>query len=198
LEKELDSVTYYKKNVHHTKCLREKLLSKKIGRMEEGEVDRLIDGLRCETEKHGMELCIKNHLYKYLQSHYEVVSLPTYIYQKMEDIFNGNWKDMSQPIPACHLLDMFVRRQSDLDKIYHKTKLDGVARINYDTAVLIGKYSGYLEWLGKSKVEATETEKHIENTKQSDIDMLGKLSKQTKKKSTEQKDIFEEEEGLPV
>jgi hypothetical protein len=179
-------------------CLGHKLTTKKIGRVSEEETNELINGLKEETEKHAFELMIKNHLYKYLQSHYEVVSLPTYIYQKMEDIFNGNWKDMSQPIPACHLLDMFLRRQSDLDKIYHKSKLDGVARINYDLAVLIGKYKGYLDWLGKSRQETEQTAKYVETTQKKNIN-FDDLSKQAKK-TEPKKDLFEdeEEEGITV
>jgi hypothetical protein len=83
----------------------------------------------------------------------------------MEQIFKGEYKNMSSPIPPEHILDMFQRRQGYLDKIYHKEKMDGVSRINYDLAVLISKYNGYLEWIEKSNKEEVSTIALVEKRK---------------------------------
>ena len=72
---------------------------------------------------------------------------------------------MSKPIPPKHLLDMWIRRQSFLYKIYHKEKLDGLSRVNYDCAVLITKYNGYVDWLEKKKVDLEKAESFISHEK---------------------------------
>jgi hypothetical protein len=165
LEKELDNAVYVSKAFWHDTCYAEKLSKKKVGKLSEEDINKKMLELKLESEEHIRHTIIKNHLFKYLMFKYNVVLLPTYIFTKMEQIFKGEYRNMSSPIPPEHILDMFQRRQGYLDKIYHKEKMDGVSRINYDLAVLISKYNGYLEWIEKSKVENDTAEKKIEEDK---------------------------------
>jgi hypothetical protein len=114
--------------------------------------------------------------------------LPTYVYQKMEGIFNGTWKDMSCPIPPEHLLDMFQRKQDWLNKIYHKDNIDGIGRINYDLSVLIGKYRSYLDWLGKKEIENKQAQNSsIVNERLTEVVATNNIKKN-------EIDIFDEDE----
>ncbi len=191
-EKVEDEFIYYKDKLFHCGCLKKKLKSKKIGRMSDEDIIVLIDGLRDESYNHAMDVLVRNHLYKYLMDHYDVIMLPTYIYTKMEQLFTGTYKNMTRPMKASHILDMFQRKQSQLDKIYHKEKLDGISRINYDLAVLIGKYNNYLEWIEKSKTDVVKTEEFIETSSAIELDKLIIFKKGNQKNTP--KNIFEEEE----
>lgn len=191
-EKEEDEFLYYKEKLYHCGCLKKKLESKKIGKMSDEDIIILIDGLRDESYNHSMNVICRNHLYKYLMEHYDVIMLPTYIYTKMEQLFTGTYKNMTKPMKCEHILDMFQRRQSQLDKIYHKEKLDGISRINYDLAVLIGKYNNYLEWIEKSKTEVVKTEAFIETFSSIELDKVTTFKKS--KQDNTLKNIFDEEE----
>jgi hypothetical protein len=198
LEDEIKNISYYKKNFNHSSCLKNKLITKKIGRMSSDDADKLISDLREKTEEHSFDIVVKNHLYKYLCDHYQVITLPNYIFTKLESIFNGTYKNMTCPIPVTHILDMFLKQEKWLDGLYHKEKMDGVGLINYNLAVLLAKYPNYLEWIARSKAEAAATATYIETTQKRNID-FNALSKQAKKTETK-KDIFDDddEEGLPV
>lgn len=158
LEEEMDNIVYMSSAFCHVDCAEKKMKSKKIHKMTEEAIQNKIVELKSSSEEHIYRTIVKNHLYKYLMEHYSAIMIPTYIYQKMEGIFAGTWKDMSCSIPPEHLLDMFQRKQDYLDKIYHKGSIDGVGRINYDLAVLISKYQGYLDWLSKKEIENKQAE----------------------------------------
>ena len=198
LEKELesDSVIWYgttEKNraIYHKDCLKKKMFTKRGNKLSEVEVGELVDGLcgvGSDSLNHLDRLVYKNHLYLYLMQKYDIITIPNYIFTKMEQIFTGKFKTMSKPIPPEHLLDMFQRKASFLDGIYHKEKLDGVSRINYDLAVLVNKYPSYLDWLGKRE---SEGKKIVEYTIQNEgIGLTTMIPKNETIKRDE--DIFEE------
>lgn len=194
LEKELDSnsvlwygTTLKNKTIQHKQCLKKKMLSKKGNKLSEGDVDILLDDLFKDGVGHLERLVYKNHLYLMLMRKYDIITLPNYIFTKMELVFNGKFKTMNKPVPPEHLLDMWQRKQSFLDGLYHKEKIDGVGRINYDLAVLIAKYPGYLDWLGKTKTEEKEVVQYVAKQK-----IIFDNVKSNKK--TENTNIFDEEE----
>lgn len=189
LEKEEGNVCYKGDNLFHVSCLKKKYLSKKGNKLSENDVNVLIEDLVGDSRIKIETIIYKNHLYKYLQSHYDCILLPNYIYTKLEKMFLGEYKNMSSPLPPNHLLDMFCRKASFLDKIYHKEKMDGVSRINYDLAVLISKYAGYLDWMGKKDTEEKKIEHYtIQNEGIGLTTMV-----YNKKIEKDEEDIFDEE-----
>jgi hypothetical protein len=188
LETEWDSTIYVSNAFHHINCFKNKMLNKKIRRPSEEALDIKINELRLSSDEYIYKTMAKSHLYKYLCDAYGVVMLPTYVYQKMEGIFNGTWKDMSCPIPPEHLLDMFQRKQDWLNKIYHKDNIDGIGRINYDLSVLIGKYRSYLDWLGKKEIENKQAQNSsIVNERLTEVVATNNIKKN-------EIDIFDEDE----
>lgn len=176
---------YYKDKLYHISCLKIKLNNKKVGKLSEDEINKLIDGLKEESESRAWNLMIKNHLYKFLMEKYNVIMLPTHIYTKMEQIFTGEYKNMTKPIKPEHLLDMWQRKQSYLDKIWHKEKLDGVSLINYNLQVLISKYNDYLLWIEKTK---SDNEKSQIKSEEQKPEM--KIIFNNKNMTQEESDIF--------
>lgn len=187
IEDEWDNIVHYscetKSNngVYHLNCF-VSLFNKNKFKKENRQLDEILN----ESEKELYNLVCKNHLYKWWAEKYDIILLPNYIFTKTEEIFKGVWKEMSKPIPPEHLLDMFIRQQNYLDKIYHKTELNGVARINYDLAVLIAKYPAYLKFLEREKQNEIQVI-NILDTKKIDFNNI------SKKKEVKQLDLLEEE-----
>lgn len=93
----------------------------------------------------------KDELYKFIQNMYNVVVLPNYFFIKMESIYQGTYKGLAKGIPATHLLDMWQQKQQYLIQIYMNNiakgkDLQGIGRVNYDLAILLNLYDGYLKW----------------------------------------------------
>jgi hypothetical protein len=165
IESDWDSILYSGKGAWHIECFRKDLLKKNKSKKSMNEIELLVNHIRDESQLILFNLVIKNHLYKYLAEHYRVILLPNYFFTKAEQIFTGEWKDMSRPIYPEHLLEMFIRQQGFLDRIYHKEKMDGTSRINYDLAVLISKYPKFLEWKEKTKIETKISMDRLEEEK---------------------------------
>jgi len=190
LEDEWDNIVHYSgqvktvSGVYHKNCFMKHWENGKI-RKEERCVERLLS----DSQDELFNLMCKNHLYKYFQQKYDVIMLPSYIFTKLEQIFTGKFKQMSRAIPPSHLLEMFERKESYLDGIYHKEKLDGVSLVNYNLAVLIAKYPKFLEWKERSISETISTVEYS-NEKKPEIKILAK------QKSVEPEGIFSDiEEG---
>jgi hypothetical protein len=190
LEKEWDKVVYYKSTFQHIDCLCNKMLSKKIGKMNEEEVGKLIDSLKKETEEHLWSVVVRNHLFKHLISHYELVGLSNYEYMKMEEIFTGSFKDMSRPIPAEQMLDMIERKQEHYDNVIRKMKINSSGKVNYLLGMIIKDYPSYVDFVGKSKVEKEQAEVLVQMPK---ID-LGYLS-QIKNNNPAYVNVLDDGEG---
>ena len=95
------------------------------------------------------------------------INMPTTVWQKLSDIYNGTFKGMSVGIPPEHLLDMWKRKINMLNGIAYRNKTKGIVmgfdkRINYDLSILINKYDSYLRWLEKQRI--IEAEKAVEKS----------------------------------
>ena len=100
----------------------------------------------------------KNHLYKYVVEHYNITYITNAFYQKMEQIYNGKWKNVSKCVRPEHILDMFRQKQSWLDRGVEWKKLKGMEAYNYALAVILNQYDSYLSWMEKSRIEKQEIE----------------------------------------
>ena len=168
LEEEWNSenkIIHYMKGVYHRECLKKEMLKSKRVKRNEGEVELEIDRLVRDSDLLLYGIVVKNHLYKFLYDSYSIVLLPNYIFVKLEEIFKGEFRGMTKKIPPEHLLEMFERQQKFLDNIYHKEKLNGVQRINYDLAVLIAKYPGFLDWKARETKEDSQIVAMVEKKK---------------------------------
>ena len=169
----LGSIFHYKdgtktnQGIYHKKCLVGFLRKKKYKNVDIAD-ESIFEEIEDKVKDSDLEiynLVCKNHLYKYLMSHYDVVMFSSGIYTKMEQIFTGEWRNMSKPIPPHHLLEMFERQAKYLDGIYHKERLNGVQRIQYDLAVLIAKYNGFLDWKEKAKEQIESAQSFVDDKK---------------------------------
>lgn len=117
-------------------------------------------------------------LYEFLFEMYGVTFLPDYFFIKMASIYNGTMKNLSKPVPAEDLLDMWRQKRTSLDKVAENNRkkgneMFGVGRINYDLAILLSKYDSYLKWKEQQKIavaELNESKKRsVEKIEYSDV-----------------------------
>jgi len=168
LEKELKTVLQSKKYYHYD-CFIEKETSKKRNTPTQQEAEDLADQLIKENKDFINEIINKNHLYLWLQRKYNLIVIPTYIYQKLADIHNGSWKDINTKIPPEDILDMFKRQwhnleQININNINKGKKLSPESRLNYDLSVIINKSSSYYEWKRKQEEQQIEIMQSIESS----------------------------------
>lgn len=166
------SIYHFQNKTWHKPCFNEFLSGRK---RKVDNIDSFLLSIVDESNNVLYNLCVKNHLYKYLMSKYEVILLPNYIYTKMEQVFTGKFKNMSQPIPPQDLLDMWKnpKQVAYLDKMCRWKQLEGVSAINYSLAILTGSYAKYLDWKQSKTIENIKTEKDIVQFRQIDMNKIG-------------------------
>lgn len=166
LDSENEKVLYIrntKKWIHYDCFIQQKLNMKRPKSIEE--ITQTANECYRLTLEYINDRKHKDELYKYLQTFYNIVVLPTYFFVKMDSIYNGTYKGLARGIPAEHLLDMWKRKSNYLLKVYAGNQakgknLDSMGRINYDLAILLNQYDNYLKWLADTKEQAEQ--EHME------------------------------------
>lgn len=124
------------------------------------DIDFKISILKEETENRIHDKVVLDQICEHIDKHYSASFLPKYFFVKLASIFDGTYKGLRQRIPADDLLDMWEQKQSWLDKTALKkwgnNQPEPIGRINYDLAILLGKYSNYLEWKAQKEAERAE------------------------------------------
>ena len=124
-----------------------------------------LDSIKQESYEHLKLAVIKEDVFNFIKDAYDITIIPTTVWQKLSNIYNGTFKGMTYGIPPEHLLDMWERKIDMLNGIANRNNTKGRTmnvdqRINYDLSVLVNKYDSYLKWLEKQKI--LEAEKEIE------------------------------------
>lgn len=104
----------------------------------------------------------------WLYRQYEVSFLPKYFFINLDKVYKGTYKNLTKPVPVEDLWDMWKRKMPYLLKVYDKNQrmgkqFDGMARINYDMAIILSKYDSYLEWKEQQKQAQAEEMKRNES-----------------------------------
>lgn len=111
----------------------------------------------------------KTKFVQYIQNTYNLKVLPQYFFIKLSNINNGTYKGLSRGIPYEDLLDMFKRKQKQLDKMafnkkkYGKEFKNQLGRVYFDIAVIVNQYDSYLKWREKQKKLEIEKTKKTNN-----------------------------------
>lgn len=96
----------------------------------------------------------------FIFAQYDITLLPKYFYMQLAKIPKGNYKGQGKPIPFDDLLDMWERKMPYLTRTYQRNcekgkRMDGIARVMYDLAILMSKYDSYLEWKTMNETNKT-------------------------------------------
>lgn len=167
----IDDAIYYDKKTYHSSCFinicnkRSKMKNKNISQKWIGVLNDL-DCIKQKSHEHLGLAVMKESIFDFIKDAYDVTIIPTTVWQKLSDIYNGTFKGMTYGIPPEHLLDMWKRKIDMLNGIADRNITKGIVmnsdkRISYDLSILVNKYDSYLKWLEKQKI--IEAEKEIEN-----------------------------------
>ncbi len=185
---EKDPFILDKEIYRHYDCFIKYLLNKKRNKVNKDEAIKIADSKKEESRLLVKSIIAKNHLYQWIQRSYNIVTLPSCFFTKMDAVFNGTYKGMAIGIPPEDLLDMWERKWKDLCNTYAwniaKGKIiDDVGRINYDLAIILSKSTSYYKWKEKQKKNNLESE-----TKLSGFN-FETISKNTTEKTTDDYDL---------
>lgn len=135
----------------HTNCYIQKQTTKKRSPKTIEECQEYIEQCKQNNKAIEKKKSIKNELYEFLFDMYDISYFPQYFYVKMDSIYKGTMKNLSNPVPPEDLLDMWKQKKNYLDKVAEQNRkkgneIFGVNRVNYDLAILLSKYDSYLKW----------------------------------------------------
>lgn len=120
-----------------------------------------------KTESRVLRLVSMDNVCQLFYKHYNMDYISTRLFKKLDQIYDGTYKGLAQPIPPHELYDILRRKMKYLDSNATYKGLKGEQRVNYDLAVAMGSYSSYKAWLASIKAEQEQQE---ELQKQSNAD----------------------------
>lgn len=183
----IDDAIYYDKKTYHSSCFIN--ICNKRSQMKREDVSQKwtwvlthLDSIKQESYDHLKLAVAKENVFNFIKDAYDVTIIPTTVWQKLSNIYNGTFKGMTYGIPPEHLLDMWKRKIDMLNGIANRNSTKGKImnadqRINYDLSVLVNKYDSYLKWLEKQKI--LEAEKEIEKNENIVGKTIGYVSHKT-------------------
>ena len=107
---------------------------------------------------------LEDKVSRFILDHYNYLgSVPAYVFTKLRSIYKGTYRGLAKPIPPSDLLDMWRRQMKYLKQnrvfLIQKGTMDEdnpTHQVNYDLAVLVGKYDSYLRWKEKQKLNEVD------------------------------------------
>jgi hypothetical protein len=172
-----------KNKYYHVECYVQHLIKrKKIGEEEAREK------LKIQLELVKVELKQmedKDKFYKWIMNFYDS-SLPAYYCTKITEIVNGQYEKVNEAISYEVLFDIYDKMANYLRKNAFKKNFQNIGqRMNYDLAIIIGKYGDYKKYIEKQKLEQETT-----NATNSTIQDQTKVNHVLKKKEVTENEDF--------
>lgn len=171
----ISDAIYYDKKTYHSKCFTDlcekRLKNKRVDVSEKWAwVYNNLNSIKEDSYKYLMSSICKEDIFYFIKENYDITIIPTSVWQKIANIYAGTYPGMcGNGIPPEHLLDMWQKKITMLNKTAQRNKLKGKEmniqqRLNYDLSILINKYDSYLKWLEKQRIIQVEND-----NKQSDL-----------------------------
>lgn len=115
-----------------------------------------------QAEKDRIEKNIRLQFTDWLYTQYDISFLPKYFFINLDKVYKGTYKNLNKPVPVEDLWDMWQKKMPYLRKVNDKNKrygkeIEGVARINYDLAIILSRYDSYLKWKEEQKLSQTQS-----------------------------------------
>ena len=189
----IDDAIYYDKKTYHSSCFVN--ICNKRSQMKREDVSQKwtwvlnhLDSIKQDSHEHLKLIIAKEDVFNFIKDAYDITIIPTTVWQKLSNIYNGTFKGMTYGIPPEHLLDMWKKKIDMLNGIASRNATKGKTmnvdqRINYDLSVLVNKYDSYLKWLEKQKI--LEAEKGIEKNENIVGKTIGYISQEMEKNDSD-------------
>ena len=165
-----------KKIYYHFACYVNKRVNAKRNPLTVPQALEIAEELKPESSAKAKILIDKNHLYKWLQRAYELVVIHGKFYQKMEEIYSGRYRGLSEGIPPEDILYIWKKKKAEFDETnaYQRNKgkiIDGASRLDYDLAGVLSKYDSYKKWKKEHKIDALAIQ-NLKNEKKIDYNKI--------------------------
>lgn len=191
--KNINDAIYYDKKTYHSSCFinmckkRALMKNEKVSRKWKWVLNHL-ESIKQKSYEHLQVAVVKEDVFNFIKDAYDVTIIPTTVWEKLGNIYNGTFKGMSFGIPPEHLLDMWKRKIDMLNGIASTNVQKGKCvnvdqRIIYDLSVLVNKYDGYLKWKEKQKI--IEAEKGLEKSENIIGKSVGYISNKIEKSKSD-------------
>lgn len=161
-----DFIKDNKGKYYHQKCFRNHLRDKK---MSEEEIEFEFNKQLTLTLGEVREAESKDKFLKWIMEFYDDSSLPSYFLKKLQNVRDGNYEGLSEPINYETLLDIYTYMDKYLRKLAAQKQIDKITqRMNYDLAVVIGNYGDYKKFKEKQRLNQTDNQVIEKETKVTD------------------------------
>lgn len=192
----IDDAIYYDKKTYHSSCFinicKKRSANRRVDISEKWKwIYNHIESIKNDTYLHLMNSIEKDEVFQFIKEAYDLTIVPTTVWQKLSNIYEGTFKGMSVGIPPSDLLDMWKRKIDMLNGIAKKNEVKGIhmqpdQRLNYDLTILVNKYDSYLKW--KEKQRILQAEKETEKIQNIVSQSIG-YTKNTNQDNTDTDDI---------
>lgn len=191
----INEVIYYDKKTYHSRCFinmcQKRIVNKRIDISAKWTcIYNHLDSIKKDSYSHFITVLERDEIFEFIKESYDLTIIPSNIWQKLSNIYNGTFKGMSIGIPPSDLLDMWKRKIDMLNNIEKRNESKGVhmkpeQRVTYDLSILVNKYDSYLRWKEKQKI--LEVEKETEKSQNIVNQSIGyvNLSKENKEDNIE-------------
>lgn len=164
----INDAIYYDKKTYHSNCFiqmcekRTQSKRKNASQKWKKALDNL-ETIKKESYARFYSAIVKDDVYNFIRDAYDITIIPSTIWQKLSNIYDGSFKGMIKGIPPEHLLDMWQRKINMLNKTAARNvslgkRMSTEQRLNYDLTILVNKYDSYLKWLEQQKILESEQE----------------------------------------
>ena len=158
-----------------------------------------LDRIESETKSSIQKTYLRDDIFNYMLKMYDVTFIPSKIFTKLAAIDDGTYVGLGRAIPLQEFFAMWKDYQTNLDETArqyaHRNNktLDWPNRINYDIAILVGKYD---TWKAKKKAAQVEMEQQIQKEKERQAKIKAKrnyrLPSKRKEKSPEMDELLDD------
>lgn len=188
---DIRDVIYFNKLYYHESCFEETAKQKAMSKRGKPQVwQEALDGiweLEADTKKMLEHFYAKDELNAWLLDNYDIVAVPSYLWQLIADLENGKYKNKKcNPISITTLYSMWKWGQKNLNKIAANNKSNRKGpkndndRLRYDLAILLSHTNDYMTHITRSKEEVAEITTKVENAKKFDYEKIYHQSKKQK------------------
>lgn len=160
-------VLLFKNYYYHNKCFEERvqqrLSGKKPHQMWKDAMDHVSEYENDARE--AIEFWFnRDDIYNHLLDNYDIVEVPGTVFTRLDAVITGTYGRKSKPIDYADFVACWRDGQKTLNKINRNNKIagkniTGVARINYDLAVVLRNFPQWRQRQEKLKAERIEAER---------------------------------------
>ena len=160
-------VLMFKKYYYHNKCFEEYVQKKLSGKHPHKMWEEVLDNISdYESDaREAIEFWFnRDDIYNHLLDNYDIVEVPGTVFTRLDSVITGTYGRKSKPIDYADFVACWRDGHTTLNKINRNNKIagkniTGVARINYDLAVVLKHFPQWRKKQEKLKAERIEAER---------------------------------------